>query len=347
LAGAAYAGTTSLYDQINITSNRPLVPNHMDARLVNSWGIAVSPTGLLYVADNGTGLSTIYSPSGTPFPFSISIPSPSIGATSAPSGIVYNPTTSFKILNGTTLVPATYLFATEDGGISGWYEPAAPAHATLANDRSVASSVYKGLAMGTVNGADRLFATDFHNAHVDVFDENLALVNDPYAFVDPTLPPGYAPFGISNVQGSIIVTYAKQKPPDNHDDDAGPGHGFVDKFNADGTFVQRIVSGGELNSPWGIAMAPSGFGSFSHALLIGNFGDGRILAYSLSGSFGGPLRDQSGKTIVIPGLWGLAFMPLIENSGVPAGETRLYFTSGPNDEGAGLMGFLRPRGPVN
>jgi uncharacterized protein (TIGR03118 family) len=348
LAAVAQAGKSNTYEQINIASNRPTVPNHMDPRLINAWGLVISPTGLLYVADNGTGLSTIYSPSGIPFPFSISVPSPTGATTSSPTGVVFNATESFKILSNGNVVPATFLFSTEDGGIAGWYAPTAPAHAVVATDRSVANAVYKGLAVGHAHGADRLYATDFHNAHVDVFDGNFSLQNDPMAFVDPYLPPGYAPFGISDIEGSIVVTYAKQKPPDNHDDDAGPGHGFVDLFRTDGTFVRRIASEGELNSPWGIALAPTGFGPLGHALLIGNFGDGRILAYNVStGAFLGVVRDETGKTIVIPGLWSIVFRPNIENDGVPAGETRLYFTSGPADESNGVMGFIRPTGPLN
>ena len=344
VAAAAPAGK-SHYEQVDIASNRPLVPNHTDPRLVNPWGLAFAPSGLLFVADNGTGLSTLYSPSGIPIPFSIRIPSPS-GSNGVPTGMVFNATHSFKILNGADMVPATFLFATEDGGIAGWYEPAAPSHAVVATDRSVANSVYKGLALGNVNGLFRLYATDFHNAHVDMFDDNFALIADPAAFVDPTLPAGYAPFGIANVQGSIVVTYAKQKAPDNHDDDAGPGHGFVDLFRADGTLVRRIASAADLNSPWGIALAPTGFGPFSHTLLIGNFGDGRIHSYSLDGPFLGSLGDENGKPIVIEGLWGLTFLPAIEGTGVSP-ETRLYFTAGPGDESNGRLGFLRSIGPLN
>jgi uncharacterized protein (TIGR03118 family) len=344
IAAAAQAGK-SHYEQVDIASNRPLVPNHVDPRLVNPWGLVFSPTGLLYVADNGTGLSTIYSPSGIPIPFSIRVPSPS-GSSGVPTGMVFNATHAFKILNGGDMVPATLLFATEDGGIAGWYEPSAPSHAVIATDRSVANSVYKGLAMGNVNGHFRLYATDFHNAHVDVFDENFALIADPAAFVDPTIPAGYAPFGIANVDRSIVVTYAKQKPPDNDDDDAGLGHGFVDLFRADGTLVRRIASEGLLDSPWGIALAPNGFGPFSGTLLIGNFGDGRINGFSLDGQFLGTLGDENGKPIVIDGLWGLTFLPPIEGTGVSP-ETRLYFSSGPADESNGVLGFLRSIGPLN
>jgi uncharacterized protein (TIGR03118 family) len=319
---------------------------HTDARLVNSWGLAFNAEGLLYVADNGPGLSTLYTPSGFPLPLSIQIPPPTGGMdTATPSGLVSNPSHAFVVTQGAHSGSARFLFATEDGTISAWTPVVSIAHAILAVDNSASATVYKGIAVLHTATSDRLYATDFHNRKVDVFDGTFTPVQNATAFVDSGLPSDYAPFGIREIGGLIVVTYAKQKPPLNHDDDAGPGHGFIDVFQPDGTMVKRLVTMGELNSPWGLAKAPAHFGAFSNALLVGNFGDGSIHAYDPSnGNLLGTLSDSSGAAIAIDGLWGLTFRPVPNDDEHPGQGVRLYFTAGPGGENHGLMGFIRTVG---
>ena len=334
------------YKQIDLVADQSGAAAHTDARLVNSWGLAFNAEGLLYVADNGTGLSTLYTPSGTPLPLSIQIPPPAGSTgTATPSGLVSNPGHAFVVTQGAHSGPARFLFATEDGTISAWTPVVSITHAILAVDNSASGAVYKGIALLHSQTTDRLYATDFHNGKVDVFDGAFTPIHDPNAFVDAGLPAGYAPFGIRAIDGKIIVTYAKQKPPENHDDDAGPGHGFIDVFQSDGTLVKRLVSMGELNSPWGLAKAPAHFGQFSNALLVGNFGDGTIHAYDpSSGNLLGTLSDSAGAAIVIDGLWGLTFRPVHDDDDHPGQGVRLYFTAGPNGESDGLIGYIRPAG---
>ena len=328
---------TGGYEKTNLVSDQAGVAAFTDPRLVNPWGLVSDPTGLVFVADNGKGLSTVYPPSGIPIPFSIHIPLPYGGVgTAAPSGAVFNPTESFVITHGTHTRAARLLFATEDGTIAGWNPSVSQTEAVLAADESSHAAVYKGIALSHSSAGELLLATDFHNRHVEVFDASLALVHIPGAFVDPDLPLEYSPFGIRDIHGEIVVTYAKLKHPDDHDDDAGPGHGFIDVFHPDGTFVRRLVSHGALNSPWGLALAPPNFGNLSNALLVGNFGDGTINAYDLAnGAFRGSMHDESGHVITIDGLWGLSF-----SSNAHALSPGLYFTAGPDDESHGLLGVI-------
>jgi uncharacterized protein (TIGR03118 family) len=211
-------------------------------------------------------------------------------------------------------------------------------------DESAADNVYKGLA---ING-NRIYATDFHNGRVAVFDGNYSPVSLPASsFQDPNLPSGYAPFGIQNINGSLYVTFA-QKEAGGDDDVKGPGFGFVDRFNADGTLQQRLIIGkpgdpaSPLNAPWGVALAPAAFGELSGKLLVGNFGDGRINAFDpTTGVFIDSVRDVNGSPIAIEGLWGIAF----GNSGPGFNPNKLYFTAGPNDEANGLFGSLQSAVP--
>jgi len=326
------------YEQTNLVSDQAGVAGFTDPRLVNPWGLAFDPTGLVFVSDNGKGLSTVYPPSGIPIPFSIHIPLPSGGmGTAAPSGVVFNPTQAFVITHSTHTRPARLLFATEDGTISGWNPAVAQTDAVLVADESSHGAVYKGIALSHSSAGELLLATDFHNRHIDIFDASFMHVHIPGAFVDPELPLEYSPFGIRDIHGEIVVTYAKLKHPDDHDDDAGPGHGFIDVFHPDGSFVRRLVSHGRLNSPWGLALAPQSFGSLGNALLVGNFGDGTINAYDLeNGAFRGSLHDESGHVIAIDGLWGLSF----PSNPHPETAPGLYFTAGPDGESHGLFGVI-------
>jgi uncharacterized protein (TIGR03118 family) len=301
----------------------------IDPNVVNSWGIAFGATGNLWVANAGTGTSTIYNAAGTKQPLTVAIPTTGAATGGAPTGIITNATSDFAIGGG----PALFIFAGEDGVISAWNASSGP-NAVLVADRSAAGAVYKGIAMGTRNGQNFLFATNFRGNSVDVFNSSFQYVT---SFTDSAMAAGYAPFGIQNIGGLIYVTYAKQLAPDNEDDQAGPGNGFVDVFNPDGSLARRFASQGALNSPWGIAVAPTGFGSMGGKILIGNFGDGQIGAYdATTGAFVDFLRDAQGVAISIDGLWGLAFGP-------GAAARTLYFASGPNDEAHGLVGTLISR----
>ena len=243
----------------------------VDTNLKNPWGMAFGPTGILWVSNNHSGTSTLYDTTGAKRSLVVAIPS-SVSATGgAPTGIVYNPTTDFVIPGAGK---ALFILAGEDGVISAWN--ASTGNARLVADRSANAAVYKGLALAANGSANFLFATNFKQNGVDVFDATFTFVK---SFADPTVPAGYAPFGIQAVGSELYVTFAKQLAPDNQDDAPGLGNGYVDIFNPDGTLAKRFASQGNLNSPWAVAVAPTGFGAFSHDLLIGNFGDGRIGAY--------------------------------------------------------------------
>jgi uncharacterized protein (TIGR03118 family) len=240
--------------------------------------------------------------------------------------------------------PAFFLFATEDGTIAGWNPNVDPAHAVIAVDRSTATdtagdvgALYKGLALVTTPGGKFIYASNFRFGTVDVFDSHFNLVN---SFSDPTVPTGFAPFGIHNIGGKLYVTYAKQGPG-KEDDAARPGNGFVDVFAPNGDLLQRLVSGGKLDSPWAVTLAPATFGAFGGDILVGNFGNGRINAYEpTTGEFQGELSRPGGGPITIDGLWGLRFAPATPG----ATANTLFFTAGLNDEADGLFGTIVPNG---
>ncbi len=315
----------------NLVSDLPGVAPKTDPNLVNSWGLTFDVSGNLIVADNGTSLSTSYAEDGTILNFVVNVPSD-------PSGVEINPSPSSFIIPSTAF-PAEFLFATENGTILAFNQNVDPNNAIVVIDRSANNSVYKGLAIAQQpTGQFFLFAADFHNGLVDIFDSSFNFVS---SFTDPSIPQGFAPFNVSEIYNNLYVTYAKQLAPDNHDDQAGPGNGFIDIFNTDGTFMKRLVSRGALNSPWGLALAPKRFGKFGGFLLVGNFGNGIINAYDpISGKFRGQLQSKDG-VIVIPGLWGIRFNPSQDcNNHAPA----LFFASGPNCESAGLVGKITSGG---
>jgi len=313
------------------------VATTIDPNLVNPWGIVFGPTGLLCVSNNGTGTSTVYNGNGSKVPTTVTIPGAD-GAQGVPTGVVLNTTGDFVIVGvGPVQLPAigaaAFIFAGEDGTISAW-NPSAPNNsAVIVADRSATGAVYKGIAMAQNGGANFLYATNFHANAVDVYDKNFVLVN---SFTDASMPAGFAPFGIASINGKLYVSYAKQKAPDDKDDDAGLGNGFIDVFNPDGSLSKRLVSAGALNSPWAMVIAPTGFSRFAGDLIVGNFGDGLIAAYDPNtGAFIDNLRGGDGNAIQLSGLWGLAFGPF-------PGSTIMYFSSGPNDETHGLVGTLTP-----
>jgi uncharacterized protein (TIGR03118 family) len=241
------------------------------------------------------------------------------------------------VTSGMSTQPALFLFASEAGRITGWNASVPPPPPSMQAQTAVTvpGAIFKGLAIADTASGPRLYATDFHHGTVDVWDASFAPVTRPGAFHDPAIPARFAPFGIQAVNGDIVVTYAKQDA-DAEDDVAGPGNGFVDVYDTDGTLLRRFASHGPLNSPWGVALAPQGFGRASGALLVGNFGDGRIDAYDpVSGRFIGALRDGHGRRIAIDGLWALRF-----GNGVIGTPQTLLFTAGPDGESHGLFGEL-------
>ncbi len=330
---ASASAAESSYRVTRLVSDLPGVAAHLDPDLVNAWGLTSLPTSPWWVADNGTDVSTLYRADGSKVPLTVQVPN-------APTGAVSNTGSSFVVSNGTTSGPALFIFATEEGKVLGWNPGVSLTQAQVAVDHTGVGAVYKGLAIASTLAGDFIYATDFHNGRVDVFDGSFHQVTAPGSFVDPHLSSGYAPFGIQNVGGRIVVTYAKQDA-DRHDDVAGQGHGFVDMFDTSGTFLGRVATHGQLNSPWGIAMAPAGFGGFGGDLLVGNFGDGQISAFEpqSDGTFElvGQLRTSDHKVLTIDGLWALQFGKGAANNG-PA--TTLFFTAGPDGESHGLFGTI-------
>jgi uncharacterized protein (TIGR03118 family) len=250
----------------------------------------------------------------------------------APTGTVFNPTSGFPV-NG---APARFIFDSEVGTITAWN----PGTGTTAQTVVPSSgAIYKGLAIATKGNDALLYAADFHGAKIDVFDESFAPVTAPGGFVDPNLPAGFAPFNVQEIAGKIVVAYAKQDE-DAEDEVAGAGLGYVDVFDTSGHLLRRLISQGQLNAPWGLALAPKHFGAFSGDLLVGNFGDGAINAYDpRTGEFQGQLRNKDGNPIKINGLWALRF-----GNGVTGTPTTLLFTAGIADEEHGLFGEIVVKG---
>jgi uncharacterized protein (TIGR03118 family) len=351
LTGAALLGASLLspmsaqaagYKQTNLVADQAGKALATDPNLINPWGVAFFPGGAFWISDNGNGLSTLYTGAGSIIPAVFTVPAPAGQSTPAsPTGIVINTTGGFAVPG--TKLPAAFIFSTEDGTISAWAGglPSNPLNAVLAVDNSAGGTgaVYKGLEFGTTAAGNFIYATNFRAGTIDVFDSNFTPANGKLlgTFTDPDIKPGYAPFGIRNIAGNLFVTYAKQDGA-KHDDQRGAGHGYVDVFDTDGHLLQHFAAGGFLDSPWGVALAPAGFGTYANDILIGNFGSGAINAYDLTGKYRGPVTDRFGRSIVIPGLWGLYF-------GGAAASTpdTLFFTAGPGGETHGLFGTITPQ----
>lgn len=298
----------------------------VDANLVNAWGLAASPTGILWPAANHTGLSTIYDSTGQTLRPPVTIPAATAGDMGAPTGVIFNSTADFG--------GSKFIFAGEDGIISAW---TSGNNAVKVADRSSFDAVYKGIAMASDDGANFIYAANFKGGKIDAFDKNFAYVTDK-PFLDPNIPTGFAPFNIQNIGGNLYVTYAKLKGPDNEDDQSGPGNGYVNVFSPHGTLIKRFASQGSLNSPWGITWAPEGFADAGPTILVGNFGDGRVSIFDMSGKFKGQLKSN-GQTLAIEGLWALDFLK--GNPSTAKSSNKLYFTAGPADESHGLLGYLK------
>jgi uncharacterized protein (TIGR03118 family) len=341
-ASARTHGPRNEFSQTNLVSNLTTVGAQIvDPNLKNPWGLAFGPTTPLWVADNGTSVATLYgvSPGGgmaQQVPLVVTLPP----ADSSPTGQVFNPTSGFVLKSKAGKGPALFIFSSEGGQIIAWSpvaDPVVNGASTAQVKFSSKTAVFKGLTIASTRFGTFLYATDFHNGRVDVFNSRFHRVHLPGHFRDRHLPRGYAPFGIRAIDGLIYVTYAKQDAA-KHDDVAGLGHGFIDVFTTSGFLVERLVSRGALDSPWGLEVAPKGFGPFGGKLLVGNFGNGRIHAYGLfSGRPAGTLRTKHHKAITIDGLWALQF-----GTATTGGTGTLLFSAGLNDEADGLVGAINP-----
>ncbi len=307
---------------------------HTDPNLKNPWGITYSPSGPFWISNNNSGTLGLYDGSGNIQGTAITIAGVNGSAKGTPTGQVYNGTSDF----GSSL----FIACTEDGAIISWYSGSAAV--IRVNDVTVGvRPVYKGLAIGNNGSANYLYAANFSNGRIDVFDGAYAHHTLSGTFVDPSLPAGYAPYNIQNFSGKLYVTYALQDGL-KHDSVSGAGRGLINIFDMNGNFLDRLVTGSaaggsvaELNAPWGLAVAPSAFGPFGSALLVGNFGDGKITAINSStGAVLGQMKDSVGNLVSISGLWGLMF-----GNGGGAGSTNtLYFSAGINGEADGLFGSI-------
>jgi len=325
----------SFFVQSNlVTSNQAVLTGlgysaaaHVDTSLLNPWGVSYGPASPFWVSDNGSNQSTLYNTTGVKQGLTVTIPG-------APTGQVFNNggANDFKV-GGVGGIRANFIFATENGTIA-----ARPAGANSATTVATTSgAVYKGLAIGNNGAGTFLYAANFNSGKIDVFNSNFASTSLSGSFTDPALPAGYAPFNVQNLNGKLYVTYALQDAA-KHDDVPGLGNGFVSVFDLNGNFVMRIASGGTLNSPWGLDIAPAGFGSFANDLLVGNFGDGTINAFDpISNLFLGQLSNAAGVPIMIDGLWAL----INGNGGNGGNPNRVYFTAGINGEADGLFGSLQ------
>jgi uncharacterized protein (TIGR03118 family) len=317
----------------------------------NAGGFAFAPGLPFWVNDNRRGISEVFNGDGTSTSVVVTIPGPvgsPAGFVSAPTGIIWNPTafmpTSFAISQNGKSGVAIFIFDSDDGVISGWNPNVASDHAVVAIDNSAEGAIYKGLAFGTAkaNGAN-IYTANFHAGTIDVFDSSFKPVATAGGFKDDRIPAGFAPFNVQNIDGALWVAYAKQDGA-RADSVPGPGLGFVDVYDTDGNLLRRFAGGGPLNSPWGLARAPSSWGRFAGRIVIGNFGDGNLNVYDDNGVFLGHPLKADGQPLVIPGLWALA-----PGGGTASTPESMYYTSAPDNGGYGLFCFIDtvPVDPAN
>ena len=326
------------YNQVNLVGNNDEYGNpHIDAHLLNAWGLSFSGTGIAWISSQAGHVSTVYDKDGNMLAArpEVAIPSPTATTGGLPTGTVLNSDTSskeFLLSNGT---PGRFFFVGLDGVLSGWN----PAAGNFALRIKATMGVYTGLTMAKNSGGEyHLYAANFKSGKIETWDKNFNPVNLP--FKDPGLPSGYAPFNIQVVGSNLYVMYAKVGP--DGDEEKGVGLGYVDVYNTNGVLQNRFASNDKLNAPWGVAWAPDTFftdddGKPTQGILVGNFGDGYINVYNTKGKFIGQLRGLHGKPIQIEGLWALMFPPATATTVDP---NRLYFTAGPDDENDGLFGYI-------
>jgi uncharacterized protein (TIGR03118 family) len=350
---AAFASTGSPHhqggdlklNQVNLASDIPGKAPLTDPDLKNPWGISLSPTSPLWVSNQGTNSSTLYTL--TPGASTVTkVPTVRVtmgNSVAGPTGQVANTGTGFVVSNGTKSAPAAFIFDTLDGHIEAWNPTVDPLIGNTESKAAVPGASYTGLALASSSHGDELFAANFGQGKVDVFDSTFKQVKTaPWQFRDSRLPRGFKPFNTQALNGNIFVTFDKADPRTGREA-VGKGLGVVDEFSTDGRLIARIASGGALNAPWGLAIAPASWGSAAGSLLIGNFGDGRINIVSEHGRhFANHITGQvevksTGKPFTEPGLW--ALLPGTATNG---GTNALWFTSGINHEQDGLLGVLRP-----
>jgi uncharacterized protein (TIGR03118 family) len=346
VVGGAERAPLNFYQQRNLVSDGSVPAEHTDASLINAWGLAFNPTGVWWVANAGSGIATLYDGNGIKNALSVTVP-PVPGETgpSHPTGLVFYGGQGFRVSDGVNSAPARFIFSTVEGTIAAWaptVPPPAPSHNAFTMVPSD-GAFYTGLAIGNNGSGDFIYVPDFRGRKIDVYDSTFSEVKTNGAFTDPGLPAEYAPFGIRNINDVLYVTYVV--PNDTVTGIvAGNGLGIVDAYDLNGTFLRRLITGGELNGPWGLALAPDDFGKFSGALLVGNLGNGRIHAYDpITGQPRGTLLGPTGGPIEIERLWALNF-----GNGNVAGPTNvLFFTAGLENEQHGLFGSITAVAPGN
>jgi uncharacterized protein (TIGR03118 family) len=331
LAAPTYADSSS-YDVTNLVSDVAGLAKTADADLKNPWGIAFNPNGFVWVANNHSGTSTLYDGNGVKQGLVVKIPAASGSDPGSPTGITYNGTNDFTVVtnappSNANPTPARFIFVSEDGAITAW----APG-ITTAIVKATADANYKGVAIAGNGTANLLYAADFTGGKIDVYDTSFSPTSVPGGFSDPRMPSGYKPFNIMNIQGNLYVAYALLEEGGD-EETVGEGLGVINVFDADGFLLKRLISHGQLNAPWGMALAPAGFGKFSNMLLVGNFGDGTIHAYDPSnGGHRGRLRSSENRDVKLEGLWGIAFGPGVQHQPTDT----LFAAAGINDEDNGL-----------
>lgn len=332
--------TLQQYTVTNLVSNESGVATNQDTDLVGAWGLSRSSGSPWWVSDAGTGLSTLYDGTGAKQGLVVTIPpgDPTVNSTGSPTGTIYNgSSTDFLLAPGK---PALFLFATLDGTISGW-NPGVNATTAVIKVNQTGKSVFTGLAVAQVTqGTHRgtyLYVADFEQGRIEVFDTNfnpVAGLDGP--LTDPAVPAGYAPFNVWNMGGNLYVTYAQQNSSRQFSE-SGPGLGYVDVYAPLGFVIRRLQRGAWLNAPWGLAVAPSDFGLFSHDILVGQFGSGEILAFDPNTNlYKGALQGTNSQPITISGLWDISF----GNDGKSGNATALYFSAA--GDGGGLIGTITP-----
>lgn len=329
-SSAAPAAPPSYQLTVLVANQAGMGTANTDPNLVNPWGLAYGPATDFWVADQATATTTVYDGLGHPPSPALVVADPALAGAplGGPTGVVFNGSTGF--------LGDEFILASLDGTLSGW-SASAGATAVRRVNNAGSQAVYTGLATGTSGTATYLYAANFNGGSIDVFDATYAPVNlGAGAWVDPALPAGYAPFNVQLLAGKLYVTYAKHDPPAMRET-VGAGLGVVDIFNTDGSFVRRVASGGVLNAPWGVALAPAGFGPFGGALLVGNFGDGRITAFDpTTGAQLGQLSGANGAPLVVSGLWGMVF-----GNDTSAGKSsQLYVAAGPSAQAHGIFGTV-------
>jgi uncharacterized protein (TIGR03118 family) len=336
--------TAVAFTQTNLVADQSGVAQVTDASLINPWGVAFGPSTEFWIADNGKNVSTQYAGDANGTPLAVFSPLPVVTGLTSPTGQVFNGSPDFAIHDSAGHSgPAIFIVANQDGSIDGWNPSVPPSLSTVFQVAVPASrAIYKGLAIanntiGTQTG-NFLYAADFAGGKIDVFNSQFQHVTISGSFADTNLPAGFAPFNIQALGGKLYVTYAKQDIYQQNDV-TGPGNGVVDVFDTAGNLLKRLTSGGVLNSPWGLALAPASFGAFAGDLLVGNFGDGHINAFDPnSGALVGTAQNASGAPLAIPGLWAL----VVGNGGQSGDSNKVYFTSGPGNLQHGLVGSLAP-----